>query len=98
MEAAEARTVCRQAAASRRKRLADSGLTDSGTRTLIYLCDNVRIITGKDSRTIIASLDHVPLSDDQRRHVDSALVWILDPVDGDIHPLNPLSYSLTLDR
>lgn len=99
MDAAEARTICRQEAARRRNALADSGIDDRDTRAMIYLYDNVRVITGGEG-IVVASLDHISHDKYTRRHADGVLTCIFDAVPGTVAPraLNPLFYYLAVTR
>lgn len=91
-----ARVAARRTITARRRALADSGLTDPGTRATIYLLDRVRIKSGTSS--IIASLAHLAPSLNRacRCQVDAVLTMVLDGVDGGtIRTLDDFQYSLS---
>lgn len=94
MDIHEAVATIRIALERRRKRLANSGLNDEGTRITLRLLDRVAISWG--TTTITASLTDTSLNPRELRYVDAVLTAVLDAAPGTVRAINPATYRLTI--
>lgn len=97
MDINEAGRTVRSAITTRRAKLADSGLEDDGTRTLIRLLDRTAVSWGGNTVTVSLATATPAVKWTERRYAANVLAGALDAVEaGSVAETSDLTYTLTV--